>query len=464
MARRHRRSRPAPAGHRSCLEGHPAERRRHRRVHDAMPSAGRGALYHRQRRPRRRMVRGAVRRVHERCRHHADGPAARRKRPSRALRREVLGHRQRGVGRLAVRGDVARSVRRQAQPVREGDEAGGPDDPAHRERGDARRDDGIEAVAAHQRQDDSRPALRGGLDRRVAAALPREHRPDQRALLFVREPALRPREGRQRAPGLGRVAGRLDAPAREPRARQGRGLPGLSGAHSRTESEAGADQPGRVGLLGGAAELVQGGAGVRVDVSRDVPPLGPLPDGGLHVRHVLAERRPQPGRPESGRPAVPALPRSLRHDPGRGHRQLASAAAEVPRRRRGAQGQRRQRHLSARRRRRVDGRSPHADGRRDQPDGIRAAPRAGDRRCDACGHGPALADGAGGSERDDRGGAEAGGDGRGAGARCGTWRADLRSVQREHLRVPGDRRPRRSIPSRTPTCRSRNGSPTSSAA
>ena len=74
---------------------------------DAVPAARRPAVHHGERRLRRCIVRRAAGGVCEWCDHHSDGAASRCQRTPEAVRHQVLGHRQRDVGRLAVRLHVA---------------------------------------------------------------------------------------------------------------------------------------------------------------------------------------------------------------------------------------------------------------------------------------------------------------------------------------------------------------------
>ena len=94
MARRHRRSRQAPASPRPRPIRLPAQRRRHRRIHDPDGPPGRGPVHQRQCRLRRRLVGGAVGRVLQRRGHYSHGQTARGQRPPRALQDQVVGHRQ----------------------------------------------------------------------------------------------------------------------------------------------------------------------------------------------------------------------------------------------------------------------------------------------------------------------------------------------------------------------------------
>jgi alpha-N-arabinofuranosidase len=111
-------SRPACAALGPRVERAAAERLRPRRVHDALRAARRRAVRHRECRLRRRVLGGAAGGVRERRRDDADGTAARGQRTPEALRHQVLGDRQRDVGRLAVRLHGARPVDREAGAVR----------------------------------------------------------------------------------------------------------------------------------------------------------------------------------------------------------------------------------------------------------------------------------------------------------------------------------------------------------
>ena len=405
VARRHRRSRPASAHHGPGLARGSAQRRRHRRVHDPVPAAGRRALRDRQRGLRRRVVRRAARRVRERSRHHPDGAPARRQWPSRAVPRQVLGRGQRALGRLAAGFHAARAVRAEARPVRQGDAAGGSDDQADCRRLDARRDDRLQAAKASQRPDRAGLPVSRGLERRLAVPLPGQHRSPERALLLHQQPAVRPGEGRE---GPRRVlARRVDAPARDAGPGEVRALPGVPEAHPRAPAEAGPDQPGRMGVHRRAPRLVQGGAGLRLGLPRDVPPLRPVPAGRVHVRDVDDQREPDRRRPEPDGAPLQDVPGALRHHPRRGVRGLAAAEAGVPGRRGPAASESGERHLPAGRERRARRGSQDADLRGAEPVGCRTTARAVDRWGFGSGRRAALAHGAADRRRGDRGGTPA---------------------------------------------------------
>ena len=82
---------------------------RHRALHRGQQRLGR----------RHDGPRGA--RIRQRRAGYANGQAPRGQRPSGAVRRQVLGHRQRDVRQLAARPHAARRLRQEAQPVRRGD-------------------------------------------------------------------------------------------------------------------------------------------------------------------------------------------------------------------------------------------------------------------------------------------------------------------------------------------------------
>ena len=108
LARRDRRPRQAPAAARARLERDGIERHGRRRLHDVLPPHRRDTLPRRELRARRRPLGRRGGRVRERPRDEPARPAARGERPSRALRCEDLGRRQRDVRTLAV-GPHARS-------------------------------------------------------------------------------------------------------------------------------------------------------------------------------------------------------------------------------------------------------------------------------------------------------------------------------------------------------------------
>ena len=89
---RHRRPRPAAAAQEPGLEGHRVQRRRHRRVHGARAASSAPSPTSRST-PGLGGAEAAAEEVEyaERRRHDAHGPAARRERPRRALRREAGG-------------------------------------------------------------------------------------------------------------------------------------------------------------------------------------------------------------------------------------------------------------------------------------------------------------------------------------------------------------------------------------
>ena len=175
LAGRHRRPRPAAAAQESGLEGHRAQRFRHRRVHALLPHAQdraatspstAGWATSKQAVEELQYANGAGR--------HAHGQAAREERPRASpIGVKWWGDRQRNVRRLATRPHAAGRVRQEAQPVR---------------RGDAGRRSGDQA----RRRRRGRP-----VERRDDAALRRPHGPDQRAFLLRRQarPA-RPTSGR----------------------------------------------------------------------------------------------------------------------------------------------------------------------------------------------------------------------------------------------------------------------------
>ncbi len=73
---------------------------------------------------RRRVVCCATGGIRQRRSHHADGKMARREWPSGALSRQVLGHRQRTLGRMAVGLHAGCAVGIETQHVRQGDAQG----------------------------------------------------------------------------------------------------------------------------------------------------------------------------------------------------------------------------------------------------------------------------------------------------------------------------------------------------
>ena len=188
-------------------------------IHEFMallPPHRRRALHHGQQRPGRRR--------HGRSR-SSSTPTARpttqmgrlrtRQRPPRALGRQVLGHRQRDVRRLAARPHAALRLRQEAHAVRRGHEGHGPVDPARR----GRRGRALERDHAGR-----------GLE---------PHGPHQRALL---RPA-QARAPRPRQPGAGR----------DPADR--RGPPEVPGDDPDAQDEGGPGRPRRVELLVRPARL-----------------------------------------------------------------------------------------------------------------------------------------------------------------------------------------------------------------
>ena len=160
-----------------------------------------------------------------------------------------------------------------------------PDDQADRGRRDARRDDRLQAVEAPQRPDRARLPLSGRLERQPAGPLPRQHRPAERALLLHQQPAARPRERREGRHGPQPLVEWDAPPATQVRVKYEhyqeylKRIPALK------------DKPVPISLdewayIGAPPQLVQGGAGLRLGLPRDVPPLRPVPAGRLHVRHV----------------------------------------------------------------------------------------------------------------------------------------------------------------------------------
>jgi alpha-N-arabinofuranosidase len=110
----------------------------------------------------------------------------RSQRTPEAIQREAVGYWQRALGRLPDGLNLTRAVRYQTQSLRQGHEAGGPGDQAHRRRRHARRDGGRRSVQTHRRQVRSRLPDAGRLERLYAGARPGQHRHAQRALLRVR--------------------------------------------------------------------------------------------------------------------------------------------------------------------------------------------------------------------------------------------------------------------------------------
>ena len=166
------------------------------------------------------MVRARTGRIHQRRRHHANGKMARRKRPSCALPREVVGSWQRALGRLPDGLHVASAVRTEAQPLRQGDAEGGSLHQAHRRRSHARRDGRSRPGEAHQRPICSRLSFAGRLDRPDAPQLPRQHRHGQRALLRIRHAAYRHEAAEEGAHRSSSVAHRVGTRAGRPGPRE----------------------------------------------------------------------------------------------------------------------------------------------------------------------------------------------------------------------------------------------------
>ncbi|MCK7504012.1 MAG: hypothetical protein MZV70_07865 [Desulfobacterales bacterium] len=103
LARRHRRPRPAAAAQEPGVEGRRAQRRRHPRVHGALPPHRRRALHRREQRPGRRRVGGRAGGVRQRRGDHADGRAAGAQRQPGAVQGALVVRRQRDGRRLAAR-------------------------------------------------------------------------------------------------------------------------------------------------------------------------------------------------------------------------------------------------------------------------------------------------------------------------------------------------------------------------
>ena len=112
--------RPPSAAQEPGLERHRAQRRRHRRVHDARARARHRAVHRRQHRARQDVGGRGGGRVPERRGHDADGEAAREERARGAVRRALVGHRQRDVRRLAARPHAALEYVKKHQAVVDG--------------------------------------------------------------------------------------------------------------------------------------------------------------------------------------------------------------------------------------------------------------------------------------------------------------------------------------------------------
>ena len=199
----HRSARRAPAVGEPVLEERArAGRRRHGRVHSALPARGSRAVDHGQRRGPRRDGRGSRRlgRVLQRTRELEVRQGARRERAPRALRREPLGDRQRDLGRLGARTLGRSDLRRQLPPLRPRHEGEGPEDRARRR---GRQRHGLEPHAAAGGGPRDRPPGHPPLLRRQGDG-GRHEQPDGAAALLR---ALL-RGGREARPRGGWAAGR----------------------------------------------------------------------------------------------------------------------------------------------------------------------------------------------------------------------------------------------------------------